>query len=376
MHASSVEFAESINEAHVVVETVEFIYPEGDAGPSFAVEDGNFEIDSDAPVRHNASFQLGSEDVNPAEVKEALSIPGVSVRYSRGMRLASGQPETKRVLTGQVSVGEIGGSREGIDPIPLTVFDSMTRLQWEASHAYSVRPGVNYATAMKDFVTQYAPEIEWADLMSTPWTVPALTFPVSAIPATFVADMAKAVGAEVYFDAFDRLNIAPIPLTYGRPEGWRFDCDDPASGVLHVKYRAEHDKIPNKVIVVGQHSSLQGNVQGEAADDNPTSKTYIGIRERSITKRTEKAITITQANAMARGLLEKLLGGAEEIILKILPNPLLVEGALCHVSSERYGINGNYVLKGISGGAGRKSVGEPWTVTLRRGLIPANAEAV
>ena len=377
MHTSTPEFAELITGSHRVVETVEIIYPEGDAGPVFDVASGDFQIDSSAAVRHNASFRLSSSTLTPREVKDALSAPGISARYSRGMWVpGAAEPELKRVLTGRVAVGALKLNRDTLGEVPVTLFDSFTELQWSATRGFSVQPGQNYATAIRRLIGDYAPELEWADLMSTEYETPALTYPSSsnAEYGAIATEMAQAIGAEVYFDAFDKLNLTPIPLTYGRPQGWTFDLDSDTSGVIDAELTINNDKMPNGVIIRGQHSSGSGEVVGEAWDDNPTSRTFAGRRRKPITVPTEKVLTVRQAETMARGILEKILGGAFELVLRIVPNPLLVEGALCRVTSTRYDLNQDFVVRSISGDAGRDQIGSPWTVTLRRGVVPAEIQ--
>ena len=374
MYESSEAFAAAVTGTAAVVELAEFVYPEGDVGPTFDVLDGDFQIDANAAVRHNASMRLVSDTATVAEIREALSLPGTEVRYSYGFRLPDGSTEVKRVLTGEIATGSVKLTSSGLQPLPVKVFDSFTSLQWPSTGAFAIPGGQNYASAIREVVTRFAPSIRWADVMSTRYTTPPLAFATETLMSNIVTDMAKSVGAELFFDAFNELNVAPIPLTTGRPVSWTFDLDASGSGVLDAEYTTNYDEIPNAVLVTGQHSS-GGTVIGAAYDLNRTSKTYWhGSPRRPLHLRTEKAITSGQCTTMARGILEKVLGGSSEIVMQIVPNPLLVVGDLCVVRSDEYGINDPFVLRAISGSTGREKIGDPWTIRLRRGVVPAEVE--
>jgi hypothetical protein len=374
MHSASGEFVASITTDHHVVETVEFVYAEGDIGPVFDVVDGDYQIDAGADVRHNASFRLVSETATVSELRDALASPGTEVRYSRGMRLSDGTVEVKRMLTGVIATGSVKLSRSGIDPLPVTVFDSYTGLQWASTYAFAVPAAQNYASAIREVISRFAPRVRWGDLMSTQFTTPPLAFATQTQIAEVVSDMAKSIGAEIFFDAFNALNVAPIPVTTGRPVSWTFNLDEPSTGVLDARVETNYDKMPNAVIVVGQHSS-GGTVIGEAYDTNPASRTFWGgdYPRRPLHIHTEKAISQAQCRTMARGILEKLLGGSMEIVLNIIPNPLLVLGDVCMVHSDRYGIHEEFVVQAMTGSAGRENIGSPMNARLRRGV---NAEDV
>lgn len=376
MHESSTEFAETVRGDYRSLEQVQFVYAEGDVGPTFDVISGDFQIDAGAEIRHNASFRLVAEGVSPADLRDALQAPGTQVRYSRGMIRSDGEPEVKRVLTGEIATGALRVARNGIDPLPVTVFDSFTRLQWPATSAFGIPAGQNYVTGIRKIVDKFAPNIKWSDIMSTPYTAPSLAFATETQISSVLRDMAEAIGAELFFDAFNELNLAPVPLTTGRPAGWVFDLDQEGSGVISAEVQTNYDKKPNVVVVTGQHSS-GGTVSAEAADGAPASPTYHRgeAGRRPIFKRTEKVITPTQAATMARGLLQRVLGGSFQVVLEIIPNPLLTLGDMCLVKSERLGVNDPFIVEALSGSAGREEIGVPWRVTLRRGVIPETVEA-
>jgi hypothetical protein len=376
VHASTPEFAETIRGDYRSHEQVEFVYAEGDPGPVFDVISGDFQIDAGAEIRHNASLRLVSGDVAPAALRDALRAPGTTVQYSRGMIRSDGVTELKRVLTGEIATGSLRVARNGIDPLPVTVFDSMTRLQWPATSAFGIPGGMNYVTGMRKIVEKFAPHVKWADIMSTPYAAPSLAFATETQVSGVLQDMAKAIGASLHFDAFNELNLAPVPLTTGRPSTWTFDLDTEGSGVISADLQTNYDNMPNVVVVTGQHSS--GNtVTAEAADGAPASPTYHRgeYGRRPIFVRTEKVITSGQAAAMARGLLQKVLGGSFQIVLEIIPNPLLTLGDMCEVRSVRLGVNDPFIVQAISGAAGREEIGQPWRLTLRRGVIPETLEA-
>lgn len=377
MHESSTEFAETIRGDYRSSEIVEFFYAEGDPGPMFDVVSGDFQIDADAEIRYNASFRLVADnDVSPAALRDALRAPGTEVRYSRGMIRSDGVTERKTVLTGEMATGSLRVARDGIDPLPVTVFDSFTRFQWPATSAFGIPAGMNYVTGIRKIVEKFAPHIKWADIMSTPYISPALAYPIDTKLSGPLQEIAAAIGASLHFDAYNKLNLAPIPLTTGRPEGWLFDLDAEGSGVISADLQTNYDNMPNVVVVTGQHSS--GNtVSAEAFDNAPASPTYANgeYGRRPLPIRTEKVITPTQAGAMARGLLQKVLGGSFQVVLEIIPNPLLTLGDMCKVRSERLGLNDPFIVQAISGAAGRDEIGQPWRVTLRRGVIPETLEA-
>ena len=375
MHAGSEEFAATVGGDYRSHEIVEFFYAENDPGPVFDVVGGDFVVDASAEIRHSASFRLVAQDSTAAELREALRAPGTTLRYSRGMVLSDGTIETKRVLTGEIASGSIRLARNGIDPLPVTVLDSFTRLQWPSTSAFGVPAGMNVVTGIRKIVEKFAPHVRWADIMSTPYISPALAFATETQVSGVVKDLAQSVGASIHMDAFNFLNLAPIPRTTGRANSWEFDLDTEGSGVISADLQTNYDQVPNVVVVTGQHSS-GSTVTAEAADGAPASPTYHRgeYGRRPVFKRTEKVLTTGQAAAMARGLLEKVLGGAETVALEIVPNPLLTLGDMCLVRSERLGVNDPFIVEAISGSAGREEIGVPWRLTLRRGVIPETVE--
>lgn len=378
MHDASPEFAATIRGDYQVAELVEFILPEGNPVLSFDVVDsGDYQLDSTANIRHNGSFKVQASDVSPAVLRGALEAPGLRCRYSRGLVRLDGERELKTVLTGEVATGQVSWSRDGIEALPITVFDSYTRLEWPAAAAFAVPPGRNYVTAIVNIITQFVPHIEWGNVMTTQFVTPALAFATDTHIADVGKQMAEAIGAELFFDAFNRMNIEPVPVTFGRSPVWTFDCDAAGSGITKITSKVNNDRIPNGVVVIGQHSS-GGTVTGTAMDDKQGSRTFLDgeFGKRVIIERTEKVITQKQANAMAAGLLEKVLGGSQEIIIEIVPNPLLVLGDICTVISSRFDINDTFIIRAISGGAGRASTSEPMVVTLRRGVNPTTGIVV
>lgn len=368
MHDATPDFIETVRGDAEVIERVEFVFPEGDVGPAFDVLGGDFQIDSTAAVRHNASLELVSDTSTRREIIEALREPGTQVRYLRGLMLPHGE-ELKRVLTGEVSTGGLKRSRDGINPLPVKVFDSFTRLQWPSTHAFGVAANRNYATAIKEIITRFAPMVKWADVMDTEFKTPPLAYATETEMAGIVTEMAQAIGGEIYFDAFNELNIAPIPLTTGRPIAWVFDCDLEGQGIIDVDVTINYD-LPNGVIVTGQHSS-GGTVQAGVYDMDATSPTFWegGYGKRPYYKKTEKVTTEGQCRVMAAGILRKILGGSYEVVLTIIPNPLLVLGDLCRVRDEESGIDDTFIIRSITGSCGADSVDDPMVVKLRRGVF-------
>jgi hypothetical protein len=113
-------------------------------------------------------------------------------------------------------------------------------------------------------------------------------------------------------------------------------------------------------------------------DKNTASPTYWegGYGKRPFYKKSEKVITTDQARTMAAGILTKILAGSSEIILTIVPNPLLVLGDLCRVIDTDSGIDASYIISAISGSAGSENIADPMTVKLRRGVVLAELGSV
>lgn len=367
MYLVSDEFEAAIAGNHQMVETVDVL----DAGDQVRddielhILDGSVSEDSTSLVRHSTTFTVVDPTgiLTPNDLDDALMPIGTRVRISRGVVLADGTTETVPLITAHLARSRARLDHEGRATIPVTGYDRSSRLQRPTVRPLAVPAGRPYPEAIRDILLTVDGGLD-SEVMASEWTTPSLVFEAAADLLNEAVDMATAIGAECYVSRDDRLIVRPIPVRTDA-HVWTFD-EGPSSTVLDAEVVWETDQRPNGIIVVGQHSTMDNPVRGEAWDMDPTSPTFrhgpLGENPRFI--RTEKVTTIPQAEAMARARLQDL-AGAQEVDLTVYPPPVhLVTGDVVHLDLPSVGATGPYVFTHMSTQLADPSA--PADITVRR----------
>jgi hypothetical protein len=352
-----------------VVETVEVLDEQGNVTLELeTVSEGSVDEDESTIVRHDFSVTVIDEDGDliPLIANDTLAPIARRLRVSRGFVWPGTPPETVPLVTGWLtSVSARSESGE----VRVTGMDRMARLQSPSPRPVYINAGRRADLAIRDLLWTIDPTVEF-DLMVSEWTLPRLSYEIETDIASQAAGpdgLAEAVGAELFVNRDDRMEMRPVPTATGLPVA-RF-VEGPSCTVVSADWTWDSDDIRNGVIVTAQHSSMSAAARGEAWDDDPESEYFRGgtYGERPRFVSTEKATTPGQATAMARGILERDLGGSFEIDLEIVPDPSIEVGDVVYVDLPSVKRTGLYVVARLGFSLGSISATE--SVTVRSGVV-------
>lgn len=367
MRTVSEEWRSVIESADVTFrETATLLNESGEPiGPDLDLVDGSMTEDATAEVRHDFDLVIADPDgsLRPNDPSDPLMPFSTKVRITRGLRHRDGTWEDTTTITGRVDETSV---RIGDGVVSLSGLDRSALLQEGSPRPANIPAGRNGALAIRDLLWVKDPTVEW-NLAVTNWTFPSLAFPVETDLMAEGVKLAASIGMEVFCTRDDIMALQPIP-TATRPAVCRF-IEGENSTVVDGEQRWKSYRVPNGIIVTGQHSSMSQPVRAEIWDEDPLSPTYrygpYGEHPKFI--RSEKVTTAGQALAMARGELERRLGGANEITLSAIPDPSIEGGDVAEVSLPSLGAEGLYVVSKVS-----LSFGDPssmMAVTLRSGVV-------
>lgn len=376
MYDRSVDWYQRVTRSHGVVESAQIIDTDGSpVGPAFDVVGGDVTEDFGAEVRHHARLDIvdPTGDLTPTDVDDLLMPSGRRLRISRGITESDEPPVPLATIF-------ITGSRASLDAdgratIPVVGYDRTVRLQRPSHRPVTIPAARPIVDAIQTVLTVADPTVDFDVSMTTGAISPRLTFESDTDLWSEAAGMAATAGAELFVSRVDRVTVRPVPTTtrWGGDTVWAVTeaVDPPAmsSAVLTAETAIEADRLPNGVVVVGQHSSMSAPVRGEAWDLNPTSPTYrwgrYGAYPRFV--RTEKATTVAAATAMARAILQTI-GAATEVDVDVWPPPVhLVAGDPIRLDLPSVGARGNYLLARIV--TPLASPDAPAQCTFRRSLL-------
>lgn len=347
-------------------ETATLLDEHGDpTGPELDLVSGSMTEDATAQVRHDFDLIVADPDgtLRPSDPTDPLMPFSTKVRITRGLRHLDGSWEDCTTVTGRVDETRV---RIGNGVVSLSGLDRSALLQEGSPVPANIPAGRNAAIAIRDLLWVKDPTIEW-NLAVTNWTFPSLSFPVETDLLAEGVKLAASIGMELFCTRDDIMALQPIP-TATRPSVARF-IEGENSTVIDGEQAWKSYRVPNGVIVTGQHSSMPQPVRAEVRDEDPLSPTYwrgpYGYHPKFL--RTERVTTAAQALAMARGELERRLGGANEITLSVIPDPSIEAGDVAEVSLPTLGAEGLFVISKVG-----LTFGDPasmMSVTLRSGVV-------
>lgn len=215
---------------------------------------------------------------------------------------------------------------------------------------YIVPEGTNYATAIRDMINSVVPGLQY-NFMTTSMTTPKMVFGGSGGTGGGSAwengqKMARAIGAELYFDVNGVCVLAPIPNYNTAPVVWDYR-EGPESLLLYVSKGLAREGVFNHVVASGESSSNTEPVRAEAEDLDQNSPTYVlgKFGRVPMFHRSEKIKTTAQAQAVADGLLRLHSGLNAQVYFISLVNPAHDAGDVITIIRQRTKVTGRYVLE-------------------------------
>lgn len=345
-----------------MVEQVEVIDPtDTPVGPPLLIVGGATAHSAGALIRHSTRLDIvdPTGDLTPRDLKDALHpASGARLRVWRGIDFGDGSdPELVPVITAHLQTGRARTGGEGRSMIPVAGLDGMSRCE-VPSHRPLVIPGGTPVPEAVQWMLRTAYPGLGASLMTSRWTTPQLVYPLRTDLADEAAEVARWASARVYVDRLDGLVVAPRPMA-SNPPVWTFSQSDPT----HIEAEVERDidLVPNVVIVIGQHSSLDGPVHGVARVPRPGPDI---VHEAT----TEKVLSPQQAVEAAWSELAAIQEGTEELRLRVAPAPVHVEvGDVVDADYPSIGCEGRYLVHALD--VDHADPDAPGDVTLRKGVL-------
>jgi hypothetical protein len=170
-------------------------------------------------------------------------------------------------------------------------------------------------------------------VLTNPNTEPVMADAVySGDRATAVADLARSVTAEAYFDANGDFVIAPLPADTGQPPVWELDAGE--TGVLVDADEAlDRTDTYNSVLVAGQANAESPPFFVRVVDGDPASPMRWGGPFGPVELHYESAAvtTVAQAQEAGEAMLDQHLGLSRSVTVDTVPNPALEPGDVVEV---------------------------------------------
>jgi len=296
------------------------------------VTGGTVKGDRGGFVRRSCDVTVADPDLIPLLAGDALAPYGSELRLWRGVVLPDGREEL--VAVGTFVVWDVE-SAEPFDGVRVTGYDRM-RLVQQARFPFPTSPQTRSAIELvSSLVLEPVP---WATILIDPALRDA-TVPRSVALQRDrdqpVTDVATALGAEIYSDAYGGFVLAPIPDPSGPPVA-RFQRGE--GGVLVSRRRKlSREGVYNACVASGQQAGDEPVVTSDLIiDSDPMSPTYWdGPFGHAPTFYSSSFLTTkNQANDAARAILRDQVGLVRSLGFDAIPNPALEVGDVIGLDSD------------------------------------------
>lgn len=333
MYAVTSVFLAALRQAHAVEVQVDAYRSNALVQAALPILDGSVTVDAGSRVRRQLSLTLAPE----AGLWDTLAPTGTELRPKRGIRYPNGSVEWVPLGRFDVDTQRMGYAPSGT--LSLTAPDRWVRVQRARFEAPATSVyGATVKSEIERLVTGAVPGITVANTATSTATVGAVAWDTDRDGA--VDEMAKAIGAEAFFDVNGNLVIRDVPTLAGQAAVWTVDAS--ATGVLLDADR-ERSRTRTYNVVVASSSATDGVAPFTpvtVADSDPTSPTYVGGAFGRVPYFYSSPLLATsgQATAAAQTILERVRGLAAQLSLESIVNPALDAGDVIDalLPPERY----------------------------------------
>lgn len=370
MYPVSAKFLKALRKNHTVTNRVEFLRG-GEVVAETSVLGGTVSEDRTAQVRRRCSLSLSGADgaVPLPGVADYLASPlwpiGNEVKVYSGIRFNDGTTEEVpmgvfRIARPRLSHAD-GELIVGVDGYDRSRAVSRNRF----TSAYWIAGGTDYGAAIEALIRNRMPSLVDSDFLfmptdgsdgGTPFTTPWIVFLPQDDPWEKALEMAKACGAELFFDGNGRCVMQPEPDPLFTPSVFDYVAGQTATFAT-LDRDLDDEEAYNGVIVTGANNDNASLIpRGAAWDTAPTSPTYYDPDYPSQSfygavpyfYTSEYITTNAQAVATAKAMLLSVIGIVETVDLGAVSNPAHVGGDVVKITDPRTGIDGNYLLDSLN----------------------------
>jgi hypothetical protein len=227
--------------------------------------------------------------------------------------------------------------------LTLELLDRSAQCQQPLDTAVAVVGGQPLGTAIQALLSSAVPTFDYN--LPAYKTVAAAELVTEATDVwTAATNLAESQGFDVLIDRLGRVTLVPmIGLAAGPPVASYVDGDN--ADFWNLDRQISADGFPSVVKVIGTNSAAP-SISAEAVDNNARSATYVyGPYGRVVkTIKSARVTSTEQAQVMANGMLQRVLGAAETYTFEALPNPCLDIGDPVLITRAAVGIESQRML--------------------------------
>ncbi|AKY02166.1 minor tail protein [Streptomyces phage Nesbitt] len=289
--------------------------------------DGSVKVDRGSETRRSLTLTIPDPRDFPLSATDTFGVYGQRLYVERGIRYLDGT--TELVPLGTFVVTNVSGS---VHDGPLSITGAGLEILVKRSK-YETAASTLGRTADQFVLATLQEAIPGAALVSTATSgglaLATKTWDPDTDRWSAVREVATAIGAEIYCDAFGtfRMVDVPDPAVLGAPV-WAVDAG-PTGVMVAAEVALSSDDVFNKVIVTGENSSdNKPPVLGSAEVTDPTDPLRYGGPFGKVTKRVSSSLvtTLGQAQTTAQALLRRYRQANRAVTLRAVPNPALDAG--------------------------------------------------
>lgn len=358
MYPASAAFFEALAHSHKVTSRAE-VLDTGQFAMDLEILGGAVTVDGNAAqqrtLRCNVVDPTG--DLTPASLRDMLAPAGNELRIWRGISTPALTEEVPLGVFG-ISDVHVQANTTGGTSLAITGSDRSKLVEESLfTEPYYQREGDPYSFAIVYIVGLQAGGtfigFDTSLIQSVDTETSVMVHSIGDDPWKVVADMAKSVGCDLYFDQLGRLNLHTTPEPDDAPVAMAYE-EGPTARILGVSKKLTRQFTYNGVVAVGESSAITDQaaepVAAVAWDDNPASPTYylgkFGKKPRIYASPFIK--TRAQAQTAAAAILRTAKGMAEDVAFTGLVNPAHEVGDVVTIKQAKSKVDGRYVLSSFT----------------------------
>lgn len=327
MQAVSAKFLATLRSSHTIGLEAFIIPPGSEEEIPAPLVSGDVTADRTASVRRSGSIEIPiSTEIEGVDDLRLLAFGGY-VRLRRGIRYGDGTKELAEVgylRIASVTLDAIEGNAS------LELADRMSQIADEKFFAPFSASGMKGADAILLLHADVFPDVIAFDTTDHD-AQPILTDVTYTDRAEAIADLAKTISAEAFYDASGSFCLFPVP-TLADPPVWTIDADE--EGVLvTISESVDRTSTANGVAIVGQGDASSAPIFAFAPHDDPTSPLrWDGPFGKVLLLEESAGIQdAAQAAQVANDRLDAQLGLGRQLEFSFVPNPALEPGDVVDV---------------------------------------------
>lgn len=323
------------------------------------VSDGQVTVEKGRACRRECTVTIVDPDGSlvPSDIRDLLHpMSGNQFRLHRGLYDLAGQyPLLYPLGTFVLNRPRIVDTGDSLT-IQITGQDRAKIVQeGRLTDTLTIPSGTNYSTAIQTLVETAYPLVA-PSFMGTTRTTPQLVFDAQTDPWDAASQMANALGAELFFDAYGYCVLQAETLAGQTLIPIAEYVEGDTAMLLDLSKDLDTEQSYNWVVVTGEHADLAAPVRAEAYDNNPSSPTYVEVSGGLVVAGRKKPrfysspfiTTTAQAQESADAILARSKGTVENIELSAIVHPGLNVNDPILVRRERVAVDALYLVDQVT----------------------------